>query len=52
MNVHSYSSKGGKDLIRDYLDKLPTKESAEGYFIIEQLEEKMHAKSKKGKRKN
>ncbi len=37
MNVHTYCSKGGKDLIREYLDRLPVNESAEGYFIIEQL---------------
>jgi phage-related protein len=29
---------GGKDLIRDYLDNLPKKESVEGYYIIELLE--------------
>ncbi len=39
MNVHTYETKAGKDLIREYLDSLPKKEGAEGYFIIESLEE-------------
>jgi phage-related protein len=38
MNVFTYRTQGGKDLIREYLDKLPTRESAEGYFIIKNLE--------------
>jgi len=38
MNVFTYSTQGGKDLIRDYLDGLPKRESVEGYFIIESLE--------------
>ncbi len=38
MNVHTYHTKGGKDLIRSYLDELPKRESVEGYFIIESLE--------------
>ena len=40
MNVHTYHTKGGKDLIREYLDSLPLRESVEGYFIIESLEQK------------
>ncbi len=38
MNVHTYYTNGGKDLIREYLDNLPKRESVEGYFIIESLE--------------
>ena len=38
MNVHTYHTNGGKDLIREYLDNLPKRESVEGYFIIESLE--------------
>jgi phage-related protein len=39
MNVHTYTTSGGKDLIREYLDGLSYNESAEGYYIIERLEE-------------
>lgn len=38
MRVLSYCTSGGKDLIREFLDDLPSRESAEGYYIIEQLE--------------
>lgn len=38
MNVLSYCTSGGKDLIKAFLDDLPVRESVEGYFIIEQLE--------------
>lgn len=38
MNVFTYSTLGGKDLIRDYLDSLPKREAVEGYYIIESLE--------------
>lgn len=38
MNVYTYCTSGGKDLIREYLDELPKREAAEGYFILEQLE--------------
>ncbi|HBV95855.1 MAG: hypothetical protein JL50_04355 [Peptococcaceae bacterium BICA1-7] len=38
MNVYTYMTSGGKDLIRNYLDNLPKNESAEGYHIIELLE--------------
>lgn len=40
MNIHRYESKGGKDLIENYLDKLPKKDLAEGYRIMGALEEK------------
>ena len=40
MNVFTYSTLGGKDLIREFLDSLPKRESAEGYFILQELEEK------------
>lgn len=38
MNVHTYITSGGKDLIIEYLDSLNMKESAEGYLILEKLE--------------
>lgn len=38
MNVHTYHTSGGKDLIRDYLESLTIRESAEGYYILECLE--------------
>lgn len=38
MKVLSYCTSGGKDLIKEFLDDLPERESAEGYYIIEQLE--------------
>ncbi len=38
MKILSYCTMGGKDLIREFLDDLPSRESAEGYYIIEQLE--------------
>jgi len=38
MKVHTYITAGGKDLIRNYIDSLPVKEQAEGYYIIRQLE--------------
>jgi len=40
MNVFTYCTKGGKDLIKEYLDNLPKRESVEGYYILEQLEAK------------
>lgn len=39
MKVHTYKTQGGKDVIYEYLDKLPSKESALGYDIITSLEE-------------
>jgi len=38
MNVYTYTTKGGKDLIKEYLDNLPKSEEVEGYFILESLE--------------
>jgi hypothetical protein len=38
MKICTYETAGRKDLIRAYLDNLPKKESAEGYFILESLE--------------
>lgn len=38
MNVHTYRTAGGKDLIREFLDSLSKRESAEGYHILEILE--------------
>lgn len=40
LNIHTYQTSGGKDLIIEYLDNLPQNESAEGYYIIEQLEKR------------
>ena len=39
MNVHKYKTQGGKDVIEEYLDSLPAKESAAGYDILTSLEE-------------
>ncbi|OCZ54344.1 type II toxin-antitoxin system RelE/ParE family toxin [Dehalobacter sp. TeCB1] len=39
MNVFRYQTAGGKDLIAEYLDNLPAIESAEGWKILEKLEE-------------
>lgn len=39
MNVYSYKTNGGKNLILEYLNNLSKKEAAEGYYIIEKLEE-------------
>lgn len=38
MQVYSYRTSGGKDLIIEYLENLPVKEKAEGYYIIKLLE--------------
>ncbi|SHJ53528.1 type II toxin-antitoxin system RelE/ParE family toxin [Paramaledivibacter caminithermalis] len=38
MNVYRYTTRGGKDVIKNYLDKLPVIEKAEGYRILELLE--------------
>lgn len=40
MNVYDYETAGGKDLINDYLDKLPSDERAEGFKIKSLLEQK------------
>jgi len=39
MNVHKYETKGGKDVIIEYLDKLPNDEKALGYKILQDLED-------------
>lgn len=39
MNIYDYETSGGKDVINEYLDKLPLKESAEGYRIKKSLED-------------
>lgn len=33
MNIHDYCIKGGKNLIKEYLNMLPDEERFEGYFI-------------------
>ncbi len=38
MNIHSYFTLGGKDLIKEYLNSLPKSEKVEGYYILEMLE--------------
>ena len=38
MNIYTYITKAGKDLILDYLDSLSVEEKAEGYYILEKLE--------------
>ncbi|WP_342343338.1 hypothetical protein [Ruminiclostridium herbifermentans] len=38
MNVYHYETSGGKDLILEYIDKLPKKERAEGLTILGKLE--------------
>ena len=38
MNVHTYYTSGGKDIIREYLDTLTLRESIEGYYILECIE--------------
>lgn len=40
LNIYTYQTSGGKDLIINYLDSLPKNESAEGYYIMEQLEKR------------
>jgi len=39
MNVHHYITSGGKDLILDYIDRLPKNEKAEGLTILGKLED-------------
>jgi phage-related protein len=38
MKIYTYCSNGGKDLIREFFDSLPLRESVEGYYILEHLE--------------
>ena len=39
MKIYTYLTSGGKDLIKEYLNNLPVSEKAEGYFILDMLEE-------------
>ena len=39
MNIYTYKTSGGKDLIFEYIDKLPKKEMVEAYRILETIEE-------------
>ncbi len=39
MNVHHYETRGGKDIILEYIDELPKNEKAEGLTILEKLED-------------
>ncbi|MBT9147761.1 MAG: hypothetical protein DDT32_01526 [Syntrophomonadaceae bacterium] len=39
MNVFTYKTAGGKNLIISYLNQLPEQESAEGFYILAKLEE-------------
>lgn len=38
MNVHSYKTAGGKDLILDFIKSLNQNEKAEGLYILNKLE--------------
>lgn len=39
MNVHRYTTKGGKDLIKDYIDNLEVDAKAESYKIQKLIED-------------
>ena len=39
MNVYHYETSGGKDLILEYIDGLPTNEKVTGLTILEKLED-------------
>jgi len=39
MNVYHYKTAGGKDLIRDYLNKLRKEEKADGLSVLKKLQE-------------
>jgi len=39
MELHHYKTSGGKDLIRDYLNKLSKAEKTDGFSVLEKLEE-------------
>lgn len=39
MNVYNYKTAGGKDLIVDYIDKLPNDENADGMAVLKCLKE-------------
>jgi phage-related protein len=38
MIIHRYETQGGKDIIKEYLDKLPANEKAVGYDIMRSIE--------------
>jgi phage-related protein len=38
MNVHRYETRGGKDLIIAYINKLSSKEQSDAYSVMEKLE--------------
>jgi phage-related protein len=40
LNIHLWTTNGGKNLIYEYLDSIDFESSAEGYKILEDLEEK------------
>ena len=40
MQVPTYKTGGGKDLIREFLDRLDVAESTEGYFILAELKKR------------
>ena len=40
MNIYSYKTSGGKDLIKDYIDRLPKAEKIDGLSVLYTLEEK------------
>jgi len=39
MNIHRYTTAGGKDLIYDYVLKLTAKEQTDGFSVLEKMEE-------------
>ncbi|MDX9888146.1 MAG: type II toxin-antitoxin system RelE/ParE family toxin [Anaerovoracaceae bacterium] len=39
MKIYFYTTSGGKNLIKEYLDGLPKSERAEGYYILETIEQ-------------
>ena len=39
MEVHNYTTTGGKDLIQEYIDKLPANEAADGASVLKSLED-------------
>ena len=39
MNIHTYKTAGGKDLILGYIDKLDSVEAVDGLSVIEKLKE-------------
>jgi len=39
MRVHNYETSGGKDLIQEYLDKLPVSEATDGASVIQKIKQ-------------